>query len=32
LAGLGGALFEAASVRAFYTGDKLDKLVGAKKY
>jgi len=32
LTGLGGALFEAASVRAFYTGDKLDKLVGAKKY
>lgn len=32
LAGLGGTLFEAESVRAFYRGDQLDKLVGAKKY
>lgn len=32
LTGLGGTLFEAASVRAFFTGEKLDKLVGAKKY
>ncbi len=32
LNGLGGTLFEAESVRAFYTGEKLDKLVGAKKY
>jgi hypothetical protein len=32
LHGLGGTLFEAASVRAFYKGEKLDKLVGVKKY
>ena len=32
LAGLGGTLFEAESVRAFFTGEQLDKLVGAKKY
>jgi hypothetical protein len=32
LASLGGTLFEAASVRAFYKGDQLDKLVGAKKF
>ena len=29
---LGGALFEAASVRAFFRGETIDKLVGAKKY
>jgi hypothetical protein len=32
LHGLGGAFFEAASVRAFYKGERLDKLVGVKKY
>jgi len=32
LTSLGGTLFEAESVRAFFTGEKLDKLVGAKKY
>jgi C1A family cysteine protease len=32
LAGLGGTLFEAESVRAFFKGERLDKLVGAKKY
>ena len=32
LASLGGPLFEAGSVRAFFTGEKLDKLVGVKKY
>jgi hypothetical protein len=32
MAALGGTLFEAESVRAFYTGEQLQKLVGAKKY
>jgi len=32
LTGLGGILFEAASVRAFFTGEKLNKLVAVKKY
>ncbi len=32
LHGFGGTLFEAGSVRAFYKGEKLDKLVSVKKY
>lgn len=32
LVGLGNTLFEAESVRAFFKGEQLDKLVSAKKY
>jgi hypothetical protein len=32
VASLGGTLFQAESVRAFFTGEKLDKLVSVKKF